>query len=165
MMKTAILPLLLSAAVYVVFSVRNPISHVDEALMQRFEEAFRLSLWAFVPAVFMLLLPLLKVSVLYSMAASVLSGIMVACLIQKVPLLEVLKICVLGYHADGDGLGAILNGGGLVSMLEIAVILLISMLFARALRRLDCHFFLQKLSCCRRIRFVWMMRRRPSLNA
>ena len=54
MMKTAILPLLLSAAVYG-FSVRNPISHVDEALMQRFEEAFRLSLWAFVPAVFMLL--------------------------------------------------------------------------------------------------------------
>ena len=126
MMKTAILPLLLSAAVYVVFSVRNPISHVDEALMQRFEEAFRLSPWAFVPAVFMLLLPLLKVSVLYSMAASILSGIMAACLIQKVPLLEVLKICVLGYHADGDGLGAILNGGGLVSMLEIAVILLIS---------------------------------------
>ena len=31
----------IAAAVYVVFSVRNPISHVDEALMQRFEEAFR----------------------------------------------------------------------------------------------------------------------------
>ena len=74
----------------------------------------------------MLVLPLLKVSVLKSMAASILSGVLVAWLVQDVPLLEVLKICVVGYQASGDGLGAILNGGGLVSMLEICVILLIS---------------------------------------
>ena len=126
MMKVAIVPFLLALAVYLFFSIRNPISHVDPELMQTFEKEFNLSLWAFVPAVFMLVLPLLKVSVLKSMAASILSGILVAWLVQGVPLLEVLKICVVGYQASGDGLGAILNGGGLVSMLEICVILLIS---------------------------------------
>ena len=126
MMKTAMVPLLLTLAVYVVFSVKNPISHVDTQLMQTFENEFNLSLWAFAPAAFMLILPLLKVSVLKSMGASILSGILVAWLVQGMPLLEVLKICVLGYRASGSGLGALLNGGGLVSMLEICVILLIS---------------------------------------
>lgn len=126
MMKTAMVPLLLTLAVYVVFSVKNPISHVDTQLMQTFENEFNLSLWAFAPAAFMLVLPLLKVSVLKSMGASILSGILVAWLVQGMPLLEVLKICVLGYRASGSGLGALLNGGGLVSMLEICVILLIS---------------------------------------
>lgn len=45
---------------------------------------------------------------------------------QGVSLPTVLVTCITGYQADGDGLGAILNGGGLVSMLEVVVILLIS---------------------------------------
>ena len=83
-------------------------------------------MWAFVPAALMLILPLLKVSVLISMGLSILSAILTSCLVQKVPVLEIFKICILGYEADGEGLGAILNGGGLVSMLEIIFILLIS---------------------------------------
>ena len=69
---------------------------------------------------------MLKVSVLISMGISIGSGILVARLVQGVPFAEILKICIVGYHASGNGLGAILNGGGLVSMLEIVVILLIS---------------------------------------
>ncbi len=126
MMKIAIIPFILTTAVYAVLSVMNPISHVDESLLASFESEFNLSPWAFVPAVFMIALPLLKVGVILSMAVSIVSGILVACLVQGVPLLEVLKICIVGYDAGSDGLGAILNGGGLVSMLEIIVILIIS---------------------------------------
>ncbi|MDO4485959.1 MAG: Na+/H+ antiporter NhaC family protein [Bacillota bacterium] len=126
MMRTGLLPLIICTAVYIVVSVLNPITHVDSELLAAFESEFKLSLWAFVPAVLMLLLPLLKVSVLISMAASIVSGILVAWLVQGVSLLEVLRICILGYESEGGGLGTLLNGGGLVSMLEIVVILLIS---------------------------------------
>lgn len=126
MMKTALLPLAVSTVIYSVLSVMNPISHVDENLIRQFEDSFDISLWAFLPAVFMLLLPLLKVGIIQAMFASIISGVMVAWLVQGVSLPEVLKICVLGYNAEGDRLAAILNGGGLVSMIEIAVILLIS---------------------------------------
>lgn len=130
MMRTGLLPFLLCLVVYSVMSTRNPITHVDAQLLQTFENEFNLSPWAFVPAVLMLILPLLKVSVLRSMFVSIITGIFVACLVQGVPLLEVLKICILGYKATGDGLGTLLNGGGLVSMLEIVVILIISCAFS-----------------------------------
>lgn len=126
MMKTGLLPLLACCMLYAALSFRNPITHVDPELLAAFERDFNLSLWAFVPAIIMLLLPILKVSVLLSMALSITSGILVAWLVQGIPLWEVLKICVTGYEANGDGLTALLNGGGLVSMLEIVVILIIS---------------------------------------
>lgn len=126
MMKTAIVPFILTLIAYAFLSVENPISHVDAELVQAFENEFILSAWAFVPAVFMIMLPLLKVGVITSMGASIISGILVACFVQKVPFLEVIKICIMGYKAEGDGLGAILNGGGLVSMLEIVGVLIVS---------------------------------------
>ena len=126
MMKTAVVPFVITLTVYVVLSLANPISHVDGTLVASFEEEFVLSMWAFVPAVVMLVLPLLKVSVLISMGLSILCAVLTAWLVQKVPIFEVLKICIFGYQAQGEGLGAILNGGGLVSMLEIVFILLIS---------------------------------------
>lgn len=126
MVRTALLPMGITLAAYGVLSAANPIKQVDEALVRSFEESFSLSLWAFVPAILMLLLPLLRVKVRSAMAASIISGVLVAWLVQGVPLFEIAKTCVLGYRAQGDGLGTILNGGGLVSMLEVAGILVLS---------------------------------------
>ena len=126
MTKTAVFPYALTLLVYAGLSYRNPITYLDEAVVKAFEEAFVLSLWSFVPAVLMLVLPLFKVRVKHAMLASIASGFVVACAVQGVPLGEVLHAAIFGYRASGDGLGTILNGGGLVSMLEVVGILLIS---------------------------------------
>ncbi len=126
MMKTGLLPLILTTIIYIFVSIANPITHVDPELLSTFESEFTLSLWAFVPAILMLILPLMKVSVLISMGLSIGSAVIVAWLVQEVPFLEVIKVCIFGYEASGGGLGTLLNGGGMVSMLEIVVILLIS---------------------------------------
>lgn len=126
MMKSGILPLLLTAGIYTVLSLTHPISHVDPQILAAFEEEFSLSVWAFVPAVLMLALPLLKVGVILSISLSIVSAVLVAWLVQHVPLWEVVQVCFMGYHSGGEGLGAILDGGGLVSMLEIVGILIIS---------------------------------------
>ncbi|MBQ9060768.1 MAG: sodium:proton antiporter [Firmicutes bacterium] len=126
MMKSGLLPLLITAVIYAVLSFTHPISHVDPEIIAAFEKEFSLSVWAFLPAVLMLLLPLLKVGIFLSIGASVVSAVLVAWLVQGVPLIRVLGTCVVGYHSSGDGLGAILDGGGLISMVEIAMILVIS---------------------------------------
>ena len=126
MMKSGLLPLLITVGIYTFLSVTHPISHVDPEIIAAFEKEFSLSVWAFAPAVLMLLLPLLKVGIFISIGASVVSAVLVAWLVQGVPLLQVLAACVMGYHSSGEGLGAILDGGGLISMVEIAVILVIS---------------------------------------
>ncbi|MDO4869674.1 MAG: Na+/H+ antiporter NhaC family protein [Bacillota bacterium] len=126
MMKTAALPFGITVVLYAVLSFMHPISHVDTEIVQAFENEFTLSPWGFLPAVLMLLLPLLKVGVIQSISVSILSSVAIAWLVEKVSLIEIIKILFIGYHASGDGLGTILNGGGLCSMLEIAAILVIS---------------------------------------
>lgn len=126
MHRTGLLPLLLTVAFYTVLSIRNPISHVDPAVVSAFETEFRLSLWAFVPAAVMLALPLLKVGIIISIISSVLSACLVACLVQGMSPLAVVQTCIFGYESSSAGLGEILNGGGMVPMLEIVGILIIS---------------------------------------
>lgn len=152
MMKTGLLPLLLTTGIYTVLSITHPLSSVDAEIIRAFQEEFSLSLWAFLPAAIMLLLPLLKVSVLLSIGASIISAAAVAWLVQKVPLLQVIKICFLGYHSEATGLGAILDGGGLVSMLEIVGILIISCAYSGIFSGTDMLRDVQNLisRCCRR---------------
>jgi len=126
MMKSGLLPLVLVLAVYAVLSVTHPLKAIDEAFIAEFESTFTLSLWSFLPAVLMLLLPLFKVKVLHAMAFSILSGIIIAWKVEGMHVLEILKICVFGYHPTGSELVELLDGGGLVSMLQIILILLLS---------------------------------------
>ena len=125
MMKTGIVPLLLTLALYGVFSFANPIHTVDHTFLEMFREEFRISLWCVLPAVCMLLLPLLKVSVVWSMAASIAAGAFVSLLVQHEKLTVLLKAMLFGYETEGT-LGGILNGGGLLSMMEIVCIVALS---------------------------------------
>ena len=126
MMKAGLLPMVLTLAIYTVLSLQNPLQAVDSGFIEEFESTFRLSLWSLVPAVLMLVLPLLKVRVLHAMGLSIVSGILVAWLVEGMELLTVLRICFTGYHPHEDGLVTLLEGGGLFSMAEIMVILVIS---------------------------------------
>ena len=135
MMKTAALPFALTLAAYIVVSIMNPISHVDTALMDSFKSEFTLSPWGFVPAILMLALPLLKVGVILSIVISVLASSIIALVVEKISILEICKVLLLGYHPTGEGLSAILDGGGLVSMIEIAIILIISCAYSGIFNR------------------------------
>ena len=126
MLKTGAIPFALTLITYIIFSITNPISSVDQTMIQTFENEFNLSAWSFLPAVIVIGLPLVKIGVVKAMTSSIVSAIIVAWLVQGVDLVEVLKICIFGYESASTGLSAILNGGGLVSMLEIGVILIIS---------------------------------------
>ncbi len=130
MMRQCVVPFAVTLAIYAVLSFRNPISHVDQDLVQMFESSFQLSLWAFVPALIMLVLPLFRVDVMKAMGLSIGCSVLIAWLVQGVPLLTVVRTCILGYEAQGSGLGSILNGGGFVSMVEIMIILVISCMYS-----------------------------------
>ena len=126
MIKTGALPFAISLVIYIILSITNPITSVDQSMVQTFENEFNLSIWSFLPAVLVIGMPLIKIGVVKAMTASILSAIIVAWLVQGVDLTSILRICIFGYESASSGLGAILNGGGLVSMLEIVVILIIS---------------------------------------
>ena len=130
MLKTGLLPFLAALAAYVVMSVTNPMNGADSAMMTSLEEEFTLSLWAFIPAIIIIGLPLLKVGVIKAMAASIVSGVLIAWLVQGETLLHIARVMVLGYESSSGGMSSILEGGGLVSMLEVAVIVGISSMYS-----------------------------------
>ncbi len=137
MFKSAALPFTITTIIYAIVSYMNPISHVDSAIVHEFESAFTLSPWSFLPAAVMLLLPLLKVGVILSITASILTSVAVAFFVEHVAFLEIVRILFFGYHTTGTGLGTILNGGGLCSMLEIAAILVISCAYSGIFNRTE----------------------------
>lgn len=126
LLRTGMLPFLICCVVYSIFSIQNPLTHVDESLIEMFEKEFTLSLWAFVPAIFMIIMPLLRIKLITSMWTSIILGSLVAIYIQKVSVLEIVKSWLLGYRAPNESLGSILNGGGLSSMITLLFILLLS---------------------------------------
>ncbi len=125
MMKTGFLPWLICFACYIALSFANPLTDVNADILTAFEREFTLSKAAFIPAILMLCLPLLRIGVLLSMSVSIISAILIAWFVQGVPLAQILKICIMGYYAEGSTLGNLLDGGGMISMLGIVAILLI----------------------------------------
>ena len=126
MLRTCMIPFVLTVIIYAFLSVRNPLNTIDAEILRSFEETFSLSPAAFIPAVLMLILPLLRIAVTTSILTSAGAALIVALFIQKVPLAIIIKSCIFGYVSEDAGLGSILNGGGVLSMLEVVVILIIS---------------------------------------
>jgi len=123
MFRTALLPLVLTTAIYAVLSFQNPLSQVDEGMLALFADQFCLTPWALLPAVIMVVLPLLRVPILWTMAASIAASVVLAVGAQGFSLWEVLEIAVMGYAPQSGGLAEIFSGGGLVSMASPLVLL------------------------------------------
>lgn len=126
MLRTCVLPFVLTIIIYAYLSVRNPIGNLDAEIIRSFEETFDLTAIAFIPAVLMLVLPMLRVDVTRSILTSAAAGILIAFFVQGMPVPAIARACILGYVSPDAGLGSILNGGGIISMLEVVVILIIS---------------------------------------
>ena len=126
MLRTGAIPFALCCLIYALLGLRHPIRQVDGAVMAQFQSAFSFSLWAFVPAALMLLLPLTRVPIVWCMGLSILSGALVAHFVQGMAWTEVLRCCLLGYTARDAALAAILDGGGMVSMLSTCAVVFLA---------------------------------------
>lgn len=126
MMRTVILPYGISLAVYIVLSILNPIQKVDQGMLDTLKEEFSISWWCVIPAICILVLPLLKVEVIQALIASIVTGFIISLAVEKMPLLTVLKTCVFGYESQESKLGSILDGGGMLSMIEVVCIVALS---------------------------------------
>ncbi len=130
MLKTGFVPLLATTAVYAVLSAKNPLGALDPAAVAGFAGRFSPSPWALAPVVVILCLPPLGVRVSRTLAASIVTGALVARALQGFSWGEIARACVLGYRSDGGGMASILDGGGAVSMLSVVAIVVISCAYA-----------------------------------
>ena len=127
MLKTSVLPFLLSCVGYVFFSLKNPLLVGDNPIVSSIPQAFDISLIVLLPAVLILLLAAAKIDVKVSMGLSILTGIAIALQVQHVHVSDLLQYIATGYRLEQPGLLAnVIQGGGLYSMLQVSLIVLIS---------------------------------------
>ena len=129
MLRTGLLPLVLTAVIFAVLSVRNPISAVDEGVLSAMEGAFTLTWPAIVPAVIIVVLPLFRMPIHYVMALSIAAGAALSILLQGLDPLETLRAAILGYSPASPALSEILAGGGVVSMASSCAVVLLTSLY------------------------------------
>lgn len=126
MLKSGLIPLLVTAAVYAVLSPRYPLAAGEAGLMSLLAQSFDLSWLCAAPAVIMLVLPMCKVNVRLAMALSSAAAFALSVLLQDQPLFETLLTCLRGYQAQEPTLAGILSGGGLLSMANVSGIIILS---------------------------------------
>lgn len=141
MLKTVALPALLATLIYAVLSVRNPILSVDASVFSALSDNFSLHWLTLLPALLMMVLPLLKVPVKQAMLASVVISFALTVLLQGLPFGEALRVIFLGYRPTQPELQHILSGGGVFSMVKSACLVCLTSLYAGLLEGIDALAF------------------------
>ena len=126
MMKSASVPFLLTCGLYLFMGFFFKGSGEIPDLKGLFGTEFKLSWVAVLPAVVIAVLSLLQVNVKIAMTASILTALPICYFVQGVKISEMPKILLTGYNAVSPEIAKLLDGGGVTSMINVAVIVLIS---------------------------------------
>ena len=138
MLQTSVLPVAICLAVYGVCSAFFPMQIRGTALLDAIAQEFSMTPWLLVPLVIMLVLPMLRVNTCISAATSALCAGLEAAVIQHEQVLDILHDALLGFSMESQTLGSVFSGGGLISMFNVACILLISGTFPKILQLTGC---------------------------
>lgn len=126
MVKSAIAPFILACVIYLAAGFTMKATGASGTAVSMFAEHFNLMWVTVIPAALIIVLSAFKVSVKITVAISILCGAIVCVAVQGTGFLPMLKILVLGFNSPDKELGAMLNGGGILSMLKPAAIVILS---------------------------------------
>lgn len=135
MVRTAFIPFLASCAFFGVLGVLGTHGGDVPDLRTVFARGFTLHWAALLPAVVILLLSVLRLNVKVAMLASIAAAIPLCLALQHVAPGELFRIALTGYRAPDAELAAMLNGGGVTSMLRVSGIVCISSSYSDIFRK------------------------------
>ena len=126
MVKSGAVPFVLATAVYYIIGIVYGTNVTPPDLQSIFEQEFIISPVAVIPAAVIIVLALMKKKVKFIMIVSIITSIPVCIFIQGVDIAALPHILVMGYNAQNAQVAAMINGGGMVSMLKAGAIICIS---------------------------------------
>ena len=130
MFKTGLVPLIISCVLYLLLRYDSTELAQSNSL-EVFKNSFELHWVCLIPALITLILCSFKIDVKKTMLISVASGILISLLLQKLSLAYILKALLFGFHPENNPeLSALLEGGGILSMVNVACIVCLSACFS-----------------------------------
>lgn len=126
MIKSALAPFTITCILYLTVSIQLHGKTEMPDLGHAFGSEFRLSWIALLPAAVILLLSVMQAGVKIAMIASIVTAIPVCIGLQNMAFTELPELLLNGLHSTDVAVAAMLNGGGITSMLKVGAIVCIS---------------------------------------
>ena len=126
MIKSALAPFTITCILYLTVSIQLHGKTEMPDLGHAFGSEFRLSWIALLPAAVILLLSVMQAGVKIAMIASIVTAIPVCIGLQNMAFTELPELLLNGFHSTDVTVAAMLNGGGITSILKVGAIVCIS---------------------------------------
>lgn len=138
MLKTSILPLIICSIFYGTASFFYPLKSPDLQFLEFMRDDFNMTVWLLLPVFITLVLPMMRFDVKLAILLSALCAGIEAAVIQGYSIGDILRCAVFGFHPEGLKTGTIFDGGGLISMIDVFIIMLVSGSFAKIFELTGC---------------------------
>ena len=126
MLKTSIIPFIATCLFYLFLGLKSSTSPVSIDATNIFKENYNLNAVVIVPAILIIILSLFKVNVKKTMLLSIFISFIIAMFFQKESVTSLINYCVYGFHHSNEKLNSMMKGGGILSMLNVGLIVAIS---------------------------------------
>ena len=126
MLKTSIIPFVTTCLFYLSLGLKSSTSPVSIDTTNIFKENYNLNIVVIVPAILIIILSLFKVNVKKTMLVSIVISFIIAMFFQKESVTSLINYCVYGFHHSNEKLNSMMKGGGILSMLNVGLIVAIS---------------------------------------
>jgi len=127
MFITSAVPLLLTCIIYLILGFLMPITKTETIdIYGMFSTEFKLNLITLIPAGLILVMAIAKINIKINMLTSIFAAALLCYFYQGFTLLEILEFSFFGFKTTNGTIANIINGGGIVSMTKVVIIVCLS---------------------------------------
>ena len=126
MIKTSIIPFIVTCLFYLFLGFKSKVSNISVDVTEIFKQNYNLNIIVIIPAILIIILSILKINVKKTMLVSIVISFIIAMFIQRDSIVTLINYCIFGYHHTNEKLNLMMKGGGILSMVNVSLIVGIS---------------------------------------
>ena len=126
MVKTSVIPFIVTCLFYLFLGFKSTISNISVNVTEIFKQNYNLNIIVIIPAILIVILSILKINVKKTMLVSIVISFIIAIFIQRDSIVALINYCIFGYHHPNERLNLMMKGGGILSMVNVSLIVGIS---------------------------------------
>ena len=126
MIKTSIVPFIVTCLFYLLLGFKSTVSNISVDVTEIFKQNYNLNIIVIIPAILIVILSILKINVKKTMLVSIVISFIIAIFIQRDSVVALINYCIFGYHHPNERLNLMMKGGGILSMVNVSLIVGIS---------------------------------------
>lgn len=126
MVKTSVVPFVVTCLFYLFLGFKSTVSNISINVTEIFKQNYNLNIIVIIPAILIVILSILKINVKKTMLVSIIISFIIAMFIQRDSIVTLINYCIFGYHHTNERLNLMMKGGGILSMVNVSLIVGIS---------------------------------------